>query len=183
MRLLYLIFFSSILSACSTAVNLDYDKSINFTLLNTYQIDPKPVRVSSDTRINSAFMQQRVVDALKAQLTIKGFKNLKHNAELEIKYYLDINHEMEVHDSGAVSIGFGSSGHGSAIGFGFNLPMGEPSSIDILVLTVDIISRKTNKLIWRGSLGYTLYEGATPESYDKLINDLVVEIINNFPPK
>ena len=182
MRIINIIFISLMLSACASSVNIDYDKNTDFTSLRTYRIDTAPVRVSGDTRINSPFMQQRVESELNTELSKKGFENLKNNAELEIKYYLDIKQEIETQDS-AVSIGFGTSSYHSAIGVGFTVPIGEASSIDILVLTIDVFSTKTNKLIWRGSLGYSLYTGATPETYDSLVNELVVEILKNFPPK
>jgi len=182
MRIINIVFISLMLSACASMVNVDYDKNINFTSLKTYSVEEKPVRVSGDTRINSPFMQQRVVNEIKTTLTKRGFENLKQNAELQVKYYLDIKQEIETQDS-AVSIGFGTSSYHSAVGFGFTVPIGETSSIDILVLTIDVVSAKTNKLIWRGSLGYSLYAGATPETYDSLVNELVVEILKNFPPK
>lgn len=182
MRIINIIFISLMLSACASSVNIDYDKNTDFTLLRTYRIDTAPVRVSGDTRINSPFMQQRVESELNTELSKKGFENLKNNAELEIKYYLDIKQEIETQDS-AVSIGFGTSSYHSAVGVGFTVPVGETSSIDMLVLTIDVVSAKTNKLIWRGSLGYSLYAGATPETYDSLVNELVVEILENFPPK
>jgi len=182
MRFLNILFISLMLSACTSMVNIDYDKNTNFASLKTYRIDKAPVRVSGDTRVNSPFMQQRVENEINTELSVKGFESLKNNAELEIKYYLDIKQEIETRDS-AVSIGFGSSGRHSAIGLGFNVPIGEASSIDNLVLTIDVFSAKTNKLIWRGSLGYSLYEGATPETYDNLVKELVIEILKNFPPK
>lgn len=182
MRLINILFLSVILSSCSSLVNVDYDNTINFSLLKTYTVNEKPVRVSKDTRINSPFMQHRVVDELKATLTNKGYENLKGKADLEIKYYLDIKQEIETLDS-SVSIGFGSSGYNSAIGFGFNIPIGETSSFDNLVLTIDVVSIKNNKLIWRGSLGHPLYEGEKPESYSKMIKGLVTEILKEFPPK
>ncbi|GMR16764.1 MAG: DUF4136 domain-containing protein [Gammaproteobacteria bacterium] len=182
MRVLNLIFISFVLTACASSVNIDYDKSTNFTSFTSFSIDKKPVRTSADTRINSPFMQQRVVNELRQRLTDKGYENLNKKSELKVKYYLDIKHEIETQDSG-VAIGFGTSSYHSAVGLGFNIPIGETTSIDLLVLTIDIVSAKTGKLLWRGSLGYNLYEGATPETYSRLINGLVTEIMENFPPK
>lgn len=183
MRLLNITFLFFILSGCTSFVDVDYDNSINFADLNTFRIISKPIRVSSDTRINSPFMQERVVNELNVALANKGFKKLTNNAELEVNYYLDIKQEVETEDSGVIAIGIGSSSHHSSVGFGFSIPLGEASSIDKLVLTIDIISAKTEKLIWRGSLGYSLYAGSTPESYTKLVKELVVEILENFPPR
>jgi len=182
MRIINIVLVSLMLSACASSVNIDYDKDANFKTFKTYNVEKTPVRVSVDTRIDSPFMQERVAKELDAVLTKKGFKYLKANAELTVKYYLDIRREIETDDSG-VSIGFGSFSSHSAIGFGFGVPVGETSSIDKLVLTIDVISSKTDTLIWRGSLGYTLVDGATPETYSRLIKDLVSEILENFPPK
>lgn len=183
MRIINIIVVALLLSACTSMVNVDYDKNTNFNLYKTYRVDTKPVRVTGDTRINSPFMQQRVVSELQAVLTGKGFENLNNKPDLDIKYFLDIKHDIETHDSGMVSIGIGTSSRHSAIGFGFNVPIGETTSIDLLVLTIDVVSTKSKELIWRGSLSYHLYEGATPETYTKLVKDLVAEILKEFPPK
>ena len=95
---------------------------------------------------------------------------------------MDIRHEIEMHDSG-ISIGFGTSGRHSAFGIGFTIPVGETSSYDSFILTIDVVSAKNNKLIWRGTLAYPLYEGETPEGYSKMVKSLVVEILKEFPPK
>ena len=183
MRILNLIVISFALSACTSMVNVDYDRSTDFSSYKTYSIVSKPVRISMDTRINSSFMQQRVVNELNAVLTKNGFQNNNEKADFNVKYFLDIKREIETHDSGVVSIGLGSTSHHSAVGLGFNIPIGEATSVDLMVLTIDIISSKTNQLLWRGSLGYSLYDGAGPDTYTELVNDLVEEILKNFPPK
>ncbi len=182
MRLGIILLISLFLSACGSLVNIDYDETINFRLLKTYKVKAKPVRVPEDTRINSPFMQQRVVAEMEAAFSNKGFKNVKQKAELEIQYFMDVRQEIETHDSG-ISIGFGTSGHHSAFGIGFNIPVAETSSYDSLVLTIDVVSAKSHKLIWRGSLAYPLYEGETPERYRKMVKRLVAEILKEFPPK
>ena len=178
-----IVFTSIMLSACTSMVNVDYDRGTDFSSYKTYSIESKPVRISTDTRINSSFMQQRVINELHTALTNNGFQNINKNTDFNVKYFLDIKREIGTQDSGVVSIGFGSSGHHSAVGVGFNIPIGETTTIDMLIMTIDIVSTKTNKLLWRGSLGYSLYEGAGPETYSKMVNELVEEILKNFPPK
>jgi len=181
-RLIYITFISLLLSACTSTVNFDYDRAVNFNSFTTYTINKEPVRVTGDTRINSPFMTKRVVAELNITLANKGFEKSNEKAELEVNYFLDIKPELETEDSGFVSLGFGASRRHSAVGLGFNIPIGEVSNIDKLVLTIDFVSVKTKKLIWRGSLGYHLYEGATPETYTTLVKKLVAEILKNFPP-
>ena len=183
MRIINIIVLALSLSACSSMVNVDYDKETNFNSYKTFNVNISPVRVSDDTRINSPFMQQRVVSELNKALTNKGFKNINENQDFDVQYYLDIKQDFETQDSGVVSLGLGSYSRHSSVGFGFTIPVGEAYSIDLLVLTVDLLSTKSKKLIWRGSLGYHLYEGATPETYTTLIKDLVTEILKEYPPK
>lgn len=181
MRIYTFIVFLVFLSACASPVNVDYDRSYNFASAVKYRVQQKPVRVSADTRVNTSFMQQRVINEIKQALNSKGYIYDEKNAGVTIKYYLDIKQEVEVQDS-SVSFGFGSAGHHSAIGFGLSVPVGESYSIDNLVLTLDVYANKKNNLVWRGSLARSLYEGATPDSYNRLIKELVTDIFSRFPP-
>lgn len=182
MRLIILLVTYSFLSACTSLANIDYDRSANFKSLKTYDIQIKPVRVSKDTRVNSPFMLQRVTHAIEESLTKKGFRNLKGKTDFKVKYYLDLRQDVEIEDTG-LSIGMGTSSHHSAVGFAFNVPLADVYTVDRLVLTIDIFSTKTDKLIWRSSLGYHMDEGASPESYTQLVNELVEEILESYPPK
>ena len=182
MRFASLSFFCLFLLACSSTVNVDYDKSFNFNQLKSFRIQEKPIRISPDTRVNSPFMQQRVFKEINAAMLKKGFVKNDINVELEIKYYLDIKTEVESYGS-EFSVGFGSFGHHSSVGFGVNFPPEESRSIDKLVLTIDIFFKQSNKLVWRGSATELLQNGSTPESYTVLIRQLVAEILNKFPPK
>ena len=182
MRLISLLFVYLFLSACSSMANVDYDKKVNFKSFSTYRIQTKPVRVDDDTRVTTPFMQERIVNAIDVELTNKGLNKINNNANLKVMYYIDVKKDIETEDS-SVSIGFGTSGYHSSIGMGFIFPVGEAYSIDKLFLTIDIISTKTNKLVWRGSLGYRLDGGATPETYTRMANELVAEILKEYPPK
>lgn len=182
MRFVTLLFVCFFLSACSSTANIDYDKEFDFNQLKSFSIQEKAIRISSDTRVNSPFMQQRVVEEINTTLLQKGFYKSDKNSELEIKYFLDLKKEFERYDSG-FSVGFGSFGHRSAVGVGFNVPAEESRSIDSLVLTIDVFSKQSNKLIWRGSTTEFLESGSTPETYTTLVRTLVAEILNEFPPK
>lgn len=182
MRFINIIFVALLLSACAAAVNVDYDYDVNFKSYKSYSNVIKAVRISNDTRINSPFMQQRVVDAIKTTLTKNGYNLSENDASLQVKYYLDIKQELETQES-SMMMGFGTSSYHSAIGVGFNIPIGETTSFDRLVLTIDMVSTKTNKLIWRGSSGYYLSEEGTPEKYEEMIQDLVTVILEKYPPQ
>lgn len=183
MRLLKLLLLSLsfILSACSSIVNVDYASGTDFTHYKTFTIQDKPVRVAKDTRLNSPFMQQRVVQGLEDALTAKGFNKGTASADLQVKYFLDIKQEWEARDSG-VSVGVGTATGNSGFAFLYSQPTNDSGSYDKLMLTIDLVSTATNKLVWRGSLAYRLSNGNNPETYTELVNEMVVEILKNFPP-
>jgi len=182
MRLISLSLVYLLLTACTSMANIDYDRNVNFKSFSTYSIQAKPVRVDDDTRVTTPFMQERIVNAIGAALSARGFNKEDKNADLKIKYYIDVTKDFETEES-TVSIGFGTSTHHSSIGMGFLFPVGEAYSIDKLMLTIDVNSNKTDKLLWRGSLAYSLDGGATPDSYTRMANRLVAEILKDFPPK
>ena len=182
MRLIFLSLVYLLLTACMSMANVDYDRSVNFKSFSTYNIQLEPVQIDKDTRVTTPFMQERIVKAIESELTKKGLSNKDKKADLKIKYHVGVKKDFETEGS-SLSIGFGSTSHHSAIGMGFVFPVGETYSIDKLVLTIDVVSAKTNKLVWRGSLAYPLNAGSTPETYTRMANDLVAEILEDYPPK
>ena len=171
-----------LLSACATSVNVDYATGTSFAGLKTFQVQAKPEAIPNDPRVNSPFMKQRITKAIGDQLTIKGMSFVKTSPDVIVKYYLGIKQELESDDSG-VSIGFGTSSRHSAIGFVYGFPASEVATIENLNITIDIVNAKSNQLLWRGSLARRLYAGSTPESNTTLINGIVKEILDQFPPK
>ena len=182
MKNVFLLITLLLLSGCATRVNVDYDLDSNFSTVKTFQIQAKPVNEINDPRINSSFMQQRIIKAMGDTLTLKGLKFIKVTPDVIVKYHLAINKELESDDSG-ISIGFGSYSRHSAIGLAYGFPASEVSTVENLVMNIDIVNAKTKQLLWRGSLARRLYDGSTPETHTQLVNSLVAEILKQFPPK
>ena len=106
----------------------------------------------------------------------------EQQASLTVKYQMEVIRDVETEGS-TISFGFGSGGHHSSIGMGFIFPVGETYTVDRLVLTIDLVENKTRKLVWRGSLSYRLDVASTPEAYTHMVNELVTEILRDYPPK
>lgn len=170
------------LSACATSVNVDYSPGTSFVGIKTFQVQAKPEAIPNDPRINSPFMKQRITKAVGDQLTIKGMSFVKTSPDIIVKYHLGVRQELESYDSG-LSIGIGTSSRHSAIGFGFGFPIGDVETVENLVITIDMVNEKNNQLLWRGSLERRVYAGSTPESNTALINGMVKEILDLFPPR
>lgn len=180
MKNLLLAITLSLLAACASSVNVDYKQNISFTQFKTFLVQSKPVNVTKDTRIDNPFVQERVIKAIGDNLVAKGFTVNKSAPDIVVKYHLVIKQEIESDDSG-ITLGYGTVSRHSFLGMSYNFPERDISSIDNLVVTIDIFDN--NNLLWRGSLGSRLYDGSTPESNTRLISGLVKDILEQFPPK
>ena len=178
---LQILFTCLFLTACATSVDVDYRAGVNFSNIKTFRIQDKPVNATTDTRIDSPFMQQRTAEALKSAFTKKGFYFSKDKPDVIIRYHMVIKQEFETDDSG-VFFGIGTSSQHSAFGMSYSFPDRDVASVDNLVLTIDVVDSH-NVLMWRGSLGRRLYSGSTPETNNRLIQGMVTEILNLFPPR
>lgn len=181
MRYLSLLVLSQFLLGCMSMANIDYDRNVDFYTFTTYQVQKEPIKTGEDTRITTPFMQERIVNAINTELAKKGLIKKDKPASLTIKYHISVATDIETEGS-SVSFGFGTGTHHSAIGMGFVFPVGETYSVDKMVLTIDMYST-SNKLVWRGSLAYRMDAGATPDVYTRIVNNLVEDILKEFPPK
>ena len=181
MRYLTLVFLTQFLFGCMSMANIDYDRSVNFRSFKTYQVEKEPLKTGDDTRITTPFMQERIVNAINTELVKKGLAKKDKQASLTVKYQISVAKDVETEGS-SVSFGFGTGSHHSAIGMGFVFPVGETYTVDKMVLTIDMYST-TNKLVWRGSLAYRMDAGSTPDVYTRMVNNLVEDILKDFPPK
>jgi len=169
------------LSACATSVNVDYQLGTDFSALKSFRIEETPIAVAKDPRVNNPFIQKRIIEALNAQLNLKGLVAKKDKPDVIVKYHLGIKQELESDDSG-VAFGIGTSSSHSAFGIMFGSGTGV-ASVDNLLITIDLVKSETKKLLWRGSFDRRLAAGITPESSTQLINNMVKEILDKFPPK
>jgi len=137
--------------------------------------------VPDDPRINSPFALKRISDALKSQLSLKGLTAKKDRPDVVVKYRLGLKQEVES-DASGVSFGIGSSSSTTAFGFMFGAGA-DVATVDNLIITIDLVKPATQQLLWRGSYENHLAAGSTPETSTKLINSMVKQILDKFPPK
>jgi len=81
-----------------------------------------------------------------------------------------------------VSFGYGTFSRRSAFGVGYGFPLYDVDSYDEAVLTVDILDPADGGLLWRASASRRLNDGITPEKLNGLVNELVSEVLGQFPP-
>ena len=170
-----------LLSACAATTNVDYRTGYDFTAIRAIVVDAPEQTGSRDPRISGPLIDTRVNTAIKQALAGRGYRVVEQDANARLTWQLATKAGLESDNSG-VSFGFGSYGRHSAMGVGYGFPFYDVESYDEAVLTIDILAAADGGLLWRGSAKRRLGDGLTPEKLTELVNDLVNEVLAQFPP-
>ncbi len=178
----FAIFVVVLVAGCASRVNVDYDKSINFTELRSYRGLAKSDKSTTDTRLNSPLIDKRITMALKERLAAKGFSEGEGQGDFSVAYQINLKHEITSDNSG-VSMMFGTGiGRRSGFGLGYSVPAMAVESEERCMLTIDIINSVTGDLIWRGISTRRMTEGVSTAEADAFFKGMVAEILARFPP-
>jgi hypothetical protein len=171
-----------LLAGCASRPNVDYDQTFDFAIVRTFNILSPAETQSGDPRIDSPLINERIHAAIAAVLAGQGYRAVSETPDIAVRYQVGKRSGVESRGSG-VSMGVGTyrRGSGAAIGYGF--PANDITSYEEGILTIDIMNAADNKLVWRGSSSRRLNDhGTTPEATTKAVNEVVAEILQQFPP-
>jgi len=163
--------------ACNTLkVTSDYDKSTNFSQYKTFTID----RVTEKDQSISQLNRDRIINAVRAEMTKKGFTE-SDNGDLLIHIVTVLQDKKSVsantnyYGYGGAYRPYGWAGGGGSSYTTYNVDTYKDGS-----LIIDIIDAKTKQLEW---------EGIGNKEIDKPIDDpdtkipaAVEMIMKSFPP-
>jgi len=169
-----------LLTGCATNVSVDYDESARFSAIKTYSLLPKAKASTEDKRLSSPLIDQRIVKAIKSNMAKKGYLYDETQPDVKLQFQIDLKQEVASDGSGVTMVigsGIGRTGFGVAYGVGNDVQTYERGR-----LTIDVLSAKDDKLLWRGTNSRRIYDASTPETSEKLINEVVGEILDEFPP-
>jgi len=170
-----------VVAGCATNVSVDYDKTANFAEFRTYKLLPKAPASTEDKRLSSPLIDERIVKAIKTNMANKGYQYDEKQQDVKLVYQIDLKQEVSSDGSGLTMIIGGGGGH-AGFGMAYSIPGSDVRTYDRGRLTIDVISSKTDQLLWRGTDSRRIYDASTPEDSEKLINDIVGEILQEFPP-
>ena len=180
-RIFFMLVAQVMLTACATTVNVDYREGYDFSTTRSVQVAQQAQMVSSDTRVNSPLVDARIRKAIVDHLAAQGVAVVDGKADARLVYQVGTRSSMESYGSG-ISVGYGTfSGH-SAFGLGYGFPGYDVETYDEIVLTIDFLDVQEDTLLWRGSDSERLGDGSTPDTMTGMINELVGDILSNFPP-
>ena len=163
------------LGCAPLTVDYDYDTTYDFTRLRSYDWTQSPTGNQMEELTEKRF-QSAVNDQLKAK---------NYNREAGSPDFLV---SME-------GIKKTVTGGSTAVGAAIALPVGQHGSVSLGggkskprvkqegTLTLNITDARTGTLIWQGSATAALQGKTSPEEQQQMINQVVAEVLKNFPPK
>jgi len=175
-----------LISGCaSNGANVDFDPSIDFSAFKSFAWSEATDEATNKSITATPLVHQRVRESVETSLTSKGLQIVEAaQADMLITYHLSV--AVTGHTSSSVSVGVGRSrgggGSRSSIGVSGSVPVGG-RTVQEGTLVLVMIDAKTNSVIWQGSSSRQLSRSSTPESQQALVNEVVNEILANYPPK
>ena len=168
-----------LLTACSSVqVSTDYDPGTDFAVLKAYAWLPRKAGASGDPRMDSTLLNERIRNAVEAQLAERGFEKVASaRADFLVAYHTAVQRKIDV-DSVYRGYGYGAGAWGW--GAGHETVVYE---YDQGTLLLDFLDPKAHRLLWRGSASAVVSEHSTPEQRTALIHEAVAKLLDRFPPK
>lgn len=182
MKKAIIIFIAVGLSACSTMkTSSDYDPETDFQNIKTYSWVVK--KIDKPSYHLNELMDERVRTSVDNELQSKGLSKVKTGeADILINYLTQIDKKVNI-DTFNSSFGY-SPYHGAGWGRGGSIQTHTTvREYEVGTLILDIVDRKNNKLIWRGSVADTIREKNTPEERINAIDTAVIEMLKEYPPE
>ena len=178
-----LVFFIS--GCASNGSNVDYDTAFNFSTIKSFALSDSTDEATSKSITATPLVHQRVRESIETNLKGKGLQSVAADqADMLVTYHLSV--AVTGHTSSSVSVGIGRSRGGggtrSSIGLSGSVPVGG-RTVQEGTMVIAMIDAKTNSVIWQSSSSRQLSRTTSPERQQALVNEVVNEILANFPPK
>ena len=180
--------FSLALTACSTVkVSTDYDQSADFTALKGFNWLPESAKAETENAyLNNRIMDVRITKAIDKQLVVQGF-SFSTAPDFYVNYSITSEKKTNIRTYNNYS-GYGPS-WGWGIGYGhrgMSLSAHTETRVDEYQqgsLVIDVIDPTSLELIWRGIGSKRLPESTDAAEMDKLVAEVVKNILSKYPPK
>ena len=185
-QLLVLTAITVIVSCSGIRVNQDYDMSTIFQKYRTFDLAPDRFQKSGDILMDSPLMDQRIRGAIENTLIFRGYpKTADSRPDFRVEYQLGVRTRIEIDTIPA----YGWWGYPCEYRHCYNYPywggFGHETYVrqfEEVTLVIDFMDSETNKLFWRGVGSRRLASQLTPEKMTDWINQLVLEILAQYPP-
>jgi len=153
-------------------VDADYNPDTDFTKYKTWSwmAAAKPNEKDIDS-----ISQQRIKDAIDAELPTRGIKKVEDGGDLTVTYQISVQHKIK-QSNASVGVGYGwGPAH-------IGVSKSPSREYDEGTLIVDLVDPKTKTLVWRGSAVGTVNPDASPEERKARIREAVGYMLEGYPP-
>lgn len=173
-----------LLGGCSSSGgNYDYLPGTDFSGLKSYAWMPVGDNDPNSHRSRNQMVDQRIQNAINNTLAKKGFKKTsRETADFLVNYHVTVAVQQQ-QSRGAVSVGTGRHSGRSSMSFGVTVPVGGTRTHKDGTLVIDIIDPNNNSALWQGNATRTVQDDWEPDRVTAVVNEVVEEILVNFPPK
>lgn len=207
-KVLISLILTVVVSGCAGVnVSTDYDRGADFGSMKTYgwladnttmkldtPVDSEAVgkvvtgKTATDKKVlkTNTIMHDRIVNTVNLQLELQGFVQQKQDPDFLVNYNITSEKKTDIRTYDNYG------GYGPSWGWGFGyahrgmaISTYSETRVDEYqqgTLIIDIIDPKTNRLIWRGVGSKRLPETSDVDVMDKLIHEIVSNILQKFPP-
>jgi len=183
------LFFAAILlfASCAPQLNVttDYNHSANFSNYKTFAMYQLADKSSSVSELN----QNRIINAVKAQMVQDGFTEVGTNPDLQVNVTSVRTDQKGLESTttgmgGAGMYGYGGFyrpyGYGGLYGGGMSTTTTTVTNTVTGSVIIDIIDAKTNQIVWNGTGNKEIDKPA--ENPDQAISAAIAKIMASFPP-
>jgi hypothetical protein len=149
----------------------DFDPKANFSQYKTFMWIKRP-------HMEDPLMDDRIVDAINAELTAKGWKLVQESADVGVAAHLATrrNHTLETFYSG-----FGGGWRWHYLGGGTGTATTHIETYVVGTLVVDLFDSRTKQLEWRGWATDALPDN--PKKEMKKLDKEIEKLFRDFPRK
>ncbi|WP_434777196.1 DUF4136 domain-containing protein [Neisseria sp. Ec49-e6-T10] len=184
----YFMIFLLVLSlgACQSVPQLanDYDRARDFSLYQSFAFNtPALIYQPDESYIRSDLTESRIVASINNELTRKGLKvESAQKADLKVQAYLILD-TRKTNVAEGHYMGWDPYWHDFWTGPDYVRTYS--MYYQVATIQIDLIDRQTDKLVWRGSAKEIVDDSRSlsPSQKDQLIQKIVGQIINLYPPK
>jgi hypothetical protein len=143
-------------SACETLpkIRTELAPDADVSQYHTYDYFDKP---STDRRGYKTITTRSIEDAVDREMRLRGFTRTSNNPDLKINF--DIAKRDKVTTRPGPSVGFGYGFGGWRSHYGYDVAFGGRGDVETVTegtLTIDLVDRAKNELVWSGSASRTL---------------------------
>ena len=174
--LLLVVWIIATAGCSSLTVMFDYDQQEDFSKYHSFDFLPLPQDIKQAT---SDLVIKRIIAATTRHMQAKGFEFTTNSPDLLIAIHTEAKDKFNVTNWGYHYAPYDIywRGHGYWYGSGIDVQQYEEGT-----LILDLVRADENEMIWRGAASRALPLNPSPDKLDKIVNEAVAKILENFPP-